>query len=104
MKDNPYRQDKEEIRELVRQFENLKAGRSHTFLDEESFEKIIDHFDDVEDLQQAFEAADIAVDRYPYSAMLHVKKGDILIATRRYHEALKVLNHAQVLDQNDINL
>jgi tetratricopeptide (TPR) repeat protein len=104
MKDNPYRQDKEEIRELLRQFENLKAGRSHTFLDEESFEKIIDHYDDVEDLQQAFEAADIAVDRYPYSAMLHVKKGDILIATRRYHEALKVLNHAQVLDQNDINL
>lgn len=39
MKENPYRQDNEEIRELVNQFQNLKAGRSHSFLDEESFEK-----------------------------------------------------------------
>lgn len=104
MKDNPYRQDKEEIRELVRQFQNLKAGRSHTFLDEEAFEKIIDHYDDVEDINQALEAAEFAVEQYPFSAMLHIKKGDLLIAARQYHEALRVLNHAALLDSNDINL
>ena len=53
MKDNPYSQDKEEIRELLKQFQHLKAGRSHSFLDEDAFEKIIDHFDDAEDLVQA---------------------------------------------------
>ena len=56
MKENPYHQDKEDMRELVKQFQNLKAGRSHSFIDEEAFEKIIDYFDDVEDFNQALEA------------------------------------------------
>lgn len=104
MKENPYRQDNEEIRELVKQFQNLKAGRSHSFLDEEAFEKIIDYFDDVEDLQQALEAAELGIEQYPYSSLLLIKKADLLIATRRYNEALDVLSHAELLDSNDINL
>jgi tetratricopeptide (TPR) repeat protein len=104
MKENPYRQDNEEIRELVKQFQNLRAGRSHSFLDEEAFEKINDYFDDVEDLQQALEAAELGIEQYPYSSLLLIKKADLLIATRRYQEALDVLNHAELLDSNDINL
>ena len=104
MKENPYRQDKEELRELVRQFQNLKAGRSHSFLDEDSFVKIIDHFDEEEDLTQALEAVELGIDYYPYSSSLQIKKADLLIATRSYHEALKVLGHAELLDNNDINL
>jgi tetratricopeptide (TPR) repeat protein len=104
MRDNPFGEDKEEIRELIRQFQNLKAGRSNSFLEEDSFEKIIDYFDDIEDIPQALEAVEMGIDQYPYSSMLNIKKADLLIATRRYHEALEVLNHAELLDSNDINL
>lgn len=104
MKENPFHQDKEEIRELVKQFQNMKSGRSHSFLDEESFEKIIDYFDDSEDISQALEAAELGIEQFPYSAMLHIKKADLLIATRKYAEALDLLEHAEVLDANDINL
>ncbi|MFT3822399.1 MAG: tetratricopeptide repeat protein [Chitinophagaceae bacterium] len=104
MRDNPFPQDKDEIRRLVKQFQNLKAGRSNSFLDEDAFEKIIDHFDDEEDLPQALEAAEMGIEQYPYSAMLLVKKADLLIATRRYYEALEILGHAELLDSNDINL
>lgn len=104
MRENPFRQDNEEIRELVKQFQNLKAGRGHSFLEEEAFEKIIDYFDDVEDLPQALEAAEMGIEQYPYSSVLLIKKADLLIATRHYHEALKILNHAELLDSNDINL
>ena len=104
MRDNPFGEDKEEIRELIRQFQNLKAGRSNSFLEEDSFEKIIDYFDDIEDIPQALEAVEMGIDQYPYSSVLNIKKADLLIATRRYHEALEVLNHAELLDSNDINL
>src|SRR5919107_5970930 len=36
--------------------------------------------------------------------MLLIKKADLLIATRHYHDALDILNHAELLDSNDINL
>jgi tetratricopeptide (TPR) repeat protein len=104
MRENPFRQDNEEIRELVKQFQNLKSGRGGSFLDEEAFEKIIDYFDDVEDLPQALEAAEMGIGQFPYSSVLLIKKADLLIATRHYHDALEILNHAELLDSNDINL
>jgi len=104
MKDNPFGEDKDEIRELIRQFQNLKSGRGNSFLEEDAFEKIIDYFDDIEDMPQALEAVEMGIEQYPYSAMLNIKKADLLIATRRYLDALDVLNHAELLDSNDINL
>jgi tetratricopeptide (TPR) repeat protein len=104
MRDNSFGEDKDEIRELIRQFQNLKSGRANSFLEEDAFEKIVDYFDDIEDLPQALEAVEMGIEQYPYSAMLNIKKADLLIATRRYHDALEVLNHAELLDSNDINL
>jgi tetratricopeptide (TPR) repeat protein len=104
MSQNPFRQDKDELRELLRQFENLKNGRSHSFLEEESFERIINHFDEKEDLPQALLAAELGIEIYPYSAQLLIKKADILLASRKYREALEVLDQAELLGANDSNL
>jgi len=104
MKQNPFRQDREEIRELLRLFENLKNGRSHSFLEEEAFEKLIDYFDEKEDFVQAMQAAELGIGIYPYSSALLIKKADLLLATRQYKPALEILEQAELLDSNDINL
>ncbi len=104
MSKNPYRQDREEIKELLLQFDNLRAGKSNSFLEEESFERIIDHFDEKEQLTTALEAAEYGINQYPYSAMLLLKKADLLIALRQYTEALDVLDQAELLDSKDTNL
>ena len=104
MKDNPYREDREQIRELLKQYENLKNGRSHSFIDEDAFEKIIDHFQEKDDLAKAMEAAEFGSEQYPYSSMLLIKKADILLANRRYKDALSILQQASLLDSGDINL
>lgn len=104
MNSNPSRQNREEIRELLRQYHNLRAGRSHTFLDEDAFEKIIDYYDDLEDLPQAIEAAETGIEQYPYSSSLQIKKADLFIASRRYQEALDLLEQAELLDSGNINI
>ncbi|HEY9363942.1 MAG TPA: tetratricopeptide repeat protein [Chitinophagaceae bacterium] len=104
MQENSYREDREALKELLRQFENLRRGRSHSFIDEESFEKIIDYFDEQEDLPKALEAAESAIEQYPYSASLLVRKADILLASRKYTESLEVLDQAAIFDSSDINL
>ena len=67
MQENPYREDRELIRELLRQYENLKNGHSHSFIEEDAFEKIIDHYQEREDLVRAMEAAEIVSEQFPYS-------------------------------------
>ena len=94
MRENSYHQDKDKIKELLNQYQNLKSGKSHSYLDEDSFERIIDYFDDAEDLPQAIEAVDIAIEQYPYSSLLQLKKADLLIAVRRYGDALTTLDQA----------
>lgn len=100
----PYRQDRDELRELLLQFDNLKAGKSNSYLEEDSFERIIDYFDEKEQLSDALEAAEYGIGQYPYSAMLLLKKADLLIALRRYKEALYILEQAELLDGKDTNL
>ena len=100
----PYRQDREELKELLQQFDNLKSGRSNSFIEEESFEKIIDYFDEKDELVQALEASDYAIQQYPYSSTLLIKKGDLLIVSKKYKEALNFLEQAEILDSSDINL
>jgi tetratricopeptide (TPR) repeat protein len=104
MKEYPYEEDREHIRELLNQYESLKAGRSHYFIDEDAFEKIISYFEEKEQLVRAMEAADMAIEQYPYSAMLLIRKADILLARRRYREALEILDRASLFDNGDINL
>jgi len=100
----PYRQDREELKALLQQFDNLKAGKPNSFIEEDSFERIIDHFDEKEQLNLALEAAAYGIEQYPYSSMLLLKKADILIALREYKEALFVLDEAELLDSRDTNL
>lgn len=104
MKENPYREDREQIRELLKQYENLQNGQGQSFFEEEAFEKIIDYFQEKDDLTKAMEAASMGNERYPYSSLLLIKKADILLASRRYKEALDVLDTASLLDSGDINL
>lgn len=104
MATDPSRYDKDSINELLKHYDNLRHGRSSVFLEEESFEKIIDYFDEQEELGKALEAAEISIDYFPFSASLLLRKADLLLATRKYQEALNVLQKAEMLDATDINL
>jgi tetratricopeptide (TPR) repeat protein len=104
MKENPYRQEREEMKELLLQYNNFKNGKKFSFIEEESFERIIDYYDENDNLSLALEAVNFAIEQYPYSADLLIKKADILIATQHYLEALSILEKAEVFDSRDINL
>jgi len=95
------RREREEMQELLRIYQNLKAGRSSNFMEEEDFERIINHFDDRQELASALEAADVGMEQFPYSAQLMFKKADLLIANRQYLEAVEMLDAGSLFDNND---
>ncbi len=101
---NPYQEDRDEIQELLIRYENLRNGKSHSFIEEDSFGRIVDYFQEKEDLARAVEAADYGYEQYPYSASLLIKKADILLSLRKYKDALQALEKAALLDSQDINL
>ena len=96
--------ENEDMQDLLIQFEKLRTGKGLAYISEESFERIIDHFDDQDSLPTAMEAADMGILQFPYSSILLVKKADLLIATRHYKKALVLLDKAEILDKNDIDI
>ncbi|MEI6946045.1 tetratricopeptide repeat protein [Paraflavisolibacter sp. H34] len=96
--------DSERIYELLKLYEEIRTGQNTAFLEEEAFEKIIDFFEEQEDIAKAMEAAEIAAEYFPFSAAILFRKADLLLATRRYQQALEVLQKAEMLDATDINL
>lgn len=104
MKENPSHHGEDHIKELLKEYDKLRHGRSHSFMEEESFERIITHFEENEDLNKALEASDLAIERYPFSATLMVRKADVLLARRQYHDSLEILEQAALYDSRDINL
>src|SRR4051812_43920225 len=103
MKTDPYH-DRDSITELLKQYNSLRSGHGSIFLEEDAFEKIIDYFDDQEDMSKALEAVEMAIEYFPYSASLLIRKADLLLATRKYNEALEILERAALFDATDINL
>ena len=104
MKENPLRKNDNELQEILKRYENLKKGRAQSYIDEESFEKLIDYFDEKEDISSALEAAEKGAEQYPFSSTMIIRKADLLIATHKYREALSLLEHAAMLDSGDINV
>lgn len=100
----PYRQDREELKALLLQFENLKAGLPNSFIEQDGFERIIEHFEDKEQFVQALQACEFAIAQYPYSASLLFLQANALIVLRKYKEALFTLEEAELLDSNDTTL
>lgn len=100
----PYSDENGDLKELLKQYEDLKSGKGKSFLMEDAFERIVDHFDEQDDLSSAMEAVDAGLTHYPYSSVLIIKKADLLIATRKYDEALEVLDQASLLDNSDIDI
>jgi len=104
MREHSYREDRENLRELLQQYQNLKQGKSHSFIEEDAFEQIITYYDDKDDLTEALIAAEMGLELFPYSSSLMIRKADILLATRKYKLALETLENAALYDASDIDL
>ena len=81
MSQNRYQEDRESLKELLQQYRNLKLGRQHRFLEEDAFLRIIDYFDEKDNVKEALEAVERAYNEdEPYDLicldiMMPVKDG-----------------------------
>ncbi|ANI87858.1 hypothetical protein A9P82_00095 [Arachidicoccus ginsenosidimutans] len=103
MHEENYSEDKKMFEHWLRLYEDIRTGSSGVFLEEDAFLEIIEYFDETQSVKKAAEATHIALEYYPYSSALLVKKADYLIVERKFEEALNTLEQAAVFDNQDIN-
>ncbi len=104
MKNDRYRQEREEIKELLALYDNLREGRANSFIEQEGFERLIEYFDEKDKLDEALIACEYAINQYPSNSALLLLKANLFIVTKKYKEALLLLDEAEYLDNTDSNL
>jgi len=104
MHERPFRENADEIEDLLRQYEDLRAGKKSSFLEEESFEILIEYFNEKNNFLKGLEIVETALDYFPYSGDLFVRKADLLIALHHYNDALDALKQAEFYDLDNIDI
>lgn len=84
----------DDFEKTLMRFERNRSG----FFEVEEFEDIIDHYFDMGDANMVEVALDIALNIYPASTELLLKKSEYLIETDKCDEAIELLNRLQRLD------
>ena len=101
---DPFKEEPENLNDLLQRYENLLAGLSNSYIEEDGFERLIDHFEDLEKYHKALEISQAASEQYPYSVTLLVQQANLLILIRQYDKALTILDMAHMLDNFDANI
>lgn len=104
MRNDRYRQEREEIKELLALYYNLLEGKANSFIEQEGFERLIEHFEENDKNPEALEACNYAMNQYPNSSALMIQKGSLLIVAKKYKSALAILEKAEAIEGLDFNL
>lgn len=93
-----------EIIDLIKQYEEAVKTKSPVFFEEESFEQIIQFYQDNNEFNKALRVIESALEQHSFSSFFHTKRAEILANQKRFEEAMASLAEAEKLDPNDINI
>jgi len=85
---------KQSLIDLVAEYEAMTERQTVTFLDVKAYERLIDFYEEEEQLDRALEVTDFAISHHPFSVDFHIKKAELLLADERAEKALVVLDRA----------
>lgn len=95
-------EERSPIEALIERFEHIKNGTGAGMLDEEDYERLIEHYFQHNNDTDALLACDIASTYYPFSSGILLLKAEILTQTQKYGQALKALDALEQYDQANL--
>lgn len=94
----------ENVSELIEYYEKMVKDNSNCFFEENSFDQIIDYYEDRQQHEKALEVADMAIYQHPFSANFLVRKAQVLFEMKDFDQSMDLLDKAEVLDSADIGI
>ncbi len=76
---------------LVQRYENMLAEDTRYFFDLEAFERIIDHYKDLQKYTEALHATELALEQYPFADELKFERAQMLVYSNRLAEAMQAV-------------
>lgn len=92
------------VSELIAQYEQSVKNENTSFFDQEAYETIIEYYEESGRFENALEVAEKSLEQHPYSALLLLKKAQVLFELKQLNAALETLEKAAVFDSSEIGI
>ncbi len=97
-------EDMEMVMQLVEQYEQSVKAKRVPFFDQEDYERIIEYYEESGRFENALEVAEQALSQYPYSAILLLKKAQVMFEMKQIDTALELLDKAAIFDNSEVGI
>ncbi|MBG8553400.1 tetratricopeptide repeat protein [Hymenobacter guriensis] len=94
-------EDRDEVLDIVRRFEEMMASNEPVFFDLADFENIIDHYTTHTQYDQALQACEAAIALYPFSTELLIDRSQVLAMKGEYTAAADQIENVALLDPDN---
>jgi tetratricopeptide (TPR) repeat protein len=94
----------DQVQELVNDYESALKNDRPPLLGQDSFEQIIDYYEDLHESKKALEAVELALEQFPFSGIFYIRKAQLFIDMRRFDEAEALLDKAAIFDKDETSL
>jgi tetratricopeptide (TPR) repeat protein len=93
-----------DINSLALEFEAMQETGAVSFLEKEAFLRLVDYYENHQDLSQALVVTEYALEQHPFSDEFFIRKAQLLIQLDRPEEALLWLSDSFAYTPDDIDL
>ncbi len=87
---------------LVKQFESMIQHNQSQFFEQDSFECIIEYYEERFEFSKALAVSEYALTQHPFSSVFLLKKAQFLFESRDCNSALALLDKASILSPTDL--
>lgn len=101
--DNPL-EEYQNVTSLVAHFEKMEKSNAQLFLEESSFEQLIDYYERRKRNDWAAKVVEQAIIQHPFSAYFLVKKAQFLFEAKQFDQALQLLQKAEGYDPGELQI
>jgi len=92
------------VKDLLLQYEGMIAKGNSVFFDSEAFQDLIDYYEDQYEHPKALQVIEHALVQYPFSAVFHIRKAQLLLEEDRIDDANAALHIAKLYEPTNVDV
>ncbi len=104
MYDFNYNHEESNVQDLILQYEGMIAKGTTVFLEQDAFQDIVDYYEEEFLYAKALEVIRHALIQYPFSAVFHIRKAQLLLEEDRIEAATEALKIAKLYEPNNVDI
>jgi len=99
-----FKEEQEDIKLLVRQYEGMLTNEGVGFFEKKQFTQLINYYEARNKIKKALYVIENALEQHPFSATFYIRKAQFLIDANKEPEALDLLEQAEIYDASEMEI